>query len=256
MPATIKSYVISLKRSTQRRERALAEQRRLGLPFEFVDAVDGCGRDGDFLEEGYDAEAARRLRNRYRTRGLSPSAQACALSHLSAYRRIADADEAVGLVCEDDAAFLCKGDLITELVGAMPAGWGVLYLYHRGDIRPAGFPLKSLVSFLSVPGGAVAYLVTRAAARTLLELADPLRLASDALLGRAVFTGLLDGYGVFPLLARHDDRGMSHLNGSMAAGALKKPMVAMKARLLDGSLLARRVAFLFTKPDSYFCPLR
>jgi len=253
VPMVMKSYVISLERSPERRARAQAQQQRLGLPFELVNAVDGSIAEGDYTEAGYEPESGRILRNRYGKRGLSINEQACALSHMNVYARIIEDSVDVALVSEDDAVFGCSGKGLMQLIHDLPEGWDILYLYHRGDIRRIG---PSLVSFKSVPGGAVSYLITRSAARSLLDLARPLRLASDALLGRSVSTGQLNGFGVFPLLARHGDYGESLLSNEGRKGAHKRVLRALKDYLLDHSMVARRVAFLRIKPDSYFSRLR
>lgn len=242
----IKSYVISLERAKDRRARAEAEQQRLGLPHVFIAAVDGRAPDADFASEGYREDLGRRLRNIHQRRGLSLCEQACALSHLKAYERIVADGVDVGLVSEDDAAFRCSGSSLIEALGALPDGWDIFYLYHRGDIRPAG---PNLVSFSSFPGNAVSYAVTRDAAARLLELARPLRLAADALIGRAVLIGLLRGYGAFPLLADHRDQGKSFLSEGRDSGAIR----ALKEALLANSMSFRRLSFLFPKPNSCYC---
>jgi len=242
----IKSYVISLERAGKRRIRALFEQEKLGFPYEVVNAVDGQAAKGDYTGEGYTPEAGMRLRNIYQRRGLSHNEQACALSHINVYRKMLSDGVDVAIVCEDDAVFHCTGAELAERLGSMPEGWDLLYLYHQGDIRACG---RGLVRFLSVPGFAVSYVLTREGARRLLELASPLRLAADALLGRAAFIGLVEGYGVFPLLAAHKDDGFSYLDGNIVPKRTKR----LKEYLLSRSFTARRLAYLYSKKNSYFC---
>jgi len=244
----IKSYVISLERASERRRQALVEQERLGLPFQSIAAIDGAKSPSDFVLEGYSEEQGRKLRNIYGKRGLSRNEQACALSHLKVYRQIIEDGVDVAVVSEDDAVFLCNQDALLQAIRSLPDGWDVFYLYHRGDIERAD---NNLVSFRSVPGSAVSYVVTNAAARKLVDLASPLRLAADALLGRAVFIGLLEGYGAFPLLASHQDAGMSLLSGRVSSSRT----VSIKGWLLSRSMLTRKLSFLFTKSNSYFCRL-
>ena len=242
----VKSYVISLERAHERKAQALAEQEQLGLPYAFVSAVDALGCDNDVSNSGYTEELGRELRNIHQTRGLARTEQACALSHLKTYRQIIADGVDIAVVCEDDAVFRCDRDALMDAIRALPSGWDVFYLYHRGNLQWQG---RSRVSFLSVPGGAVAYVITQSAAAKLLELSKPLRLASDALLGRAVFIGLLKGYGAFPLMAAHQDAGQSQLRGPARRGII----TAIKGWLLSRSMLARKLSFLFTKSNSYFC---
>jgi len=82
----------------------------LGIPFEFLDAVDG--RQG--LPPDYESQIDRVATHR-RGRLLADADYACALSHIKAYRRIVAAGIPHALVLEDDA--LPEAALPTYLAG-------------------------------------------------------------------------------------------------------------------------------------------
>lgn len=95
----MKIFVISLKASYDRHAVMVEQMERLGLPFEFVDAVDGRQLSGDELAELYDRKWAYRQEGRHLTRGEI----GCSLSHLRVYRKIVEDDIPFALVLEDDA---------------------------------------------------------------------------------------------------------------------------------------------------------
>lgn len=81
-------YVISLARSTYRRQWMTGQLDRLGLPFEIVDAVDG---------EHLDAASAR-----VADRRLLPAEQGCLLSHAALWQRMVDQRTPWAVILEDD----------------------------------------------------------------------------------------------------------------------------------------------------------
>ena len=110
MPPTIPVFVVSLLDCAERRETISRSLSKLGLEFEFVDAVDGRhGLDPQY-EDQIDRAATRRA-----GRILSDAEYGCALSHLALYRRIVSENIAYALVLEDDARPSPK--LVEFLVG-------------------------------------------------------------------------------------------------------------------------------------------
>ncbi|HET9061542.1 MAG TPA: glycosyltransferase family 25 protein [Acidimicrobiales bacterium] len=119
----MKTYVINLARSVERRAHMVAQMAGSGLDYEWVDAVDGRNLDlGDPLL------FAPGLASR---QGFRPGAAGCGLSHISAYDRIVERNEPVALVLEDDvelpddiAALSCA------TAARMRAGEVVLLNFH------------------------------------------------------------------------------------------------------------------------------
>src|SRR6266568_1463616 len=87
-------YVISLKDSDVRRRNMSERLGALGIPFQFVDAIDGRTQR---LPDVFDG--ARVDRNGF----WGESALACAMSHRKVHRMIADSETRLALVFEDDA---------------------------------------------------------------------------------------------------------------------------------------------------------
>ena len=95
----IPCFVISLPDSSDRRQSISHTLNKLGISFEFLDAVDG--RSG--LDPTYESQVDRHAA--LRTWGLlSDTEFACALSHINTYRRIVAEDIPYALVLEDDAS--------------------------------------------------------------------------------------------------------------------------------------------------------
>src|SRR6266704_3388507 len=87
-------YVISLQASAIRRQNMTARLKAAGIPFEFVDAIDGRT---ERLPDQFDG--ARVVRDGF----WGESALACALSHRKVHRCIATGSAEMALVLEDDA---------------------------------------------------------------------------------------------------------------------------------------------------------
>src|SRR5206468_607675 len=92
--AGIPVYVISLKDTETRRRNMTERLAALGIPFQFVDAIDGrtARLPGEF-------DGARIDRSGFR----SEAEIASAMSHRLVHRMIASGEGALGLVFEDDA---------------------------------------------------------------------------------------------------------------------------------------------------------
>lgn len=92
-------FVISLADATARRRTIRAQLDALALPFEIIDAVDGRKELTAEHERMIDREGTLRQFRRPMTNGE----YACALSHMSVYRRIVDQGLPGAIVLEDDA---------------------------------------------------------------------------------------------------------------------------------------------------------
>lgn len=109
----IKTYVINLERSADRREYILKETARYAcMDVELVEAVDGYRLLPEETERRFDVK---RFTYRYK-RYPFPGEVGCTLSHQECYRRLLNSDEEVALILEDDVVFLQP-----ELVDAVMA---------------------------------------------------------------------------------------------------------------------------------------
>ena len=96
---TVRAYVINLARSPERRASMTAQLTDCSIDFEIVTAVDGRELNmGDV--EVVEAIAPSFLAADW----FRPGHAACAMSHLSVYRKILASGEDLALVLEDDVA--------------------------------------------------------------------------------------------------------------------------------------------------------
>ena len=99
-------YVISLADSEARRRNMTERLGTLGIPFQFVDAIDGRT---ERLPDEFDGARVSRF-------GL-PGNIACTLSHRLVHRMIAESADEVALILEDDAVL---SDDFGEIVRVAP----------------------------------------------------------------------------------------------------------------------------------------
>ncbi len=176
---TIPVFVISLPDCTDRRDSISKALRQLGIEFEFVDAVDGRhGLDPQY-EDQIDRVAAQRAGHI-----LSDSEFACALSHLTIYRRIVSKNIAYALILEDDA--IPSPQLIDFLTGRYYHNADLTQLYYsRAYVRYQGTQhlLGCYTSYLHAPRlkvtGAVAYTISFQAALHFVKYALPVNREAD-----------------------------------------------------------------------------
>ena len=153
------------------------------LDAEFLTAVDGRAlSDADW------ALVNRGAAELY-PKWLPPEAIGCALSHVTAWRRIAEQGD-VAMVLEDDV-ILPKdlSELVTRVAGQMQDS--EVDLLHFRSHRPCRFDQTDRIDLgdgytlarpfdLDVLQGGAAYLVTPSAARRLLDAALPIRFTADS----------------------------------------------------------------------------
>src|SRR6266849_9125823 len=104
--AGIPVYVISLKDCQTRRRNMTERLGALGIPFQFVDAIDGRTQR---LPDVFDG--ARVVRDGF----WGESALACAMSHRKVHRMIAEGGSDLALLFEDDATL---SEDFTEILDA------------------------------------------------------------------------------------------------------------------------------------------
>lgn len=212
----MRASVISLPRRADRRRQFQAWNDGR-IDYDFVDAIDGrtLARDALLADGVVSANIST----------FNDGALGCALSHRAQWQRIAASNEP-GLIIEDDACL--RGDFATAstaVVNAIAGDWDFVYLGFNADANAAfesAEGLKYLVTFdeaakrepdfftrfatMTAPNptplrcfqawGILAYVVSPAGARRLLDLCFPLR--SDQMLilfgdGRAIPAYGIDG---------------------------------------------------------------
>lgn len=185
-------FVISLPGSEERRARTQERLGALGIPFSFMDGVNGHALDIENLES-YDGIK----RRRYFGRDLKPGEVGCLLSHRKVYEKMVAENIECAAVFEDDVSF---ADDCAEVLRALPkmsgrwdlvrflSGEKIMRRGHRRVARISGD--YKLVRLPGVSGGAYGYMINLKAARALLGKMQKNWLPVDALHARAWDTGL------------------------------------------------------------------
>jgi glycosyl transferase family 25 len=177
-------FVISLKYSTERRNNVSKHFNKIGVSFEWFDAVVGKELTEKQIEELCDREAL----IKYAT-WLTKGQIGCSLSHYYLYLEIIKRNLPYALIMEDDA--ILNADFLTSLdivIDALRTN-EVIMLYYTGHtplhiIAKSKEPINntySLYTPLEVGrfGSTAGYLITNAACKTLSEIILPVRTGAD-----------------------------------------------------------------------------
>lgn len=166
-------FVISLKRAADRRASCRRALNRIGLDFEFFDAIEGARLGDDELEAAYDAEKNAR---QYK-RPLSRPEIGCYLSHYTLWRRIVDRNLEGAVILEDDFEADASLKKVVDEIGCASLNGALVKLFARKPCMGLTVaPLKEqrrLVAPNRVPGLTLGYALDRTAAAMLLANALP-----------------------------------------------------------------------------------
>jgi glycosyl transferase family 25 len=180
----MRAYVINLRRSPDRRMSMTAQLTAHGIDYELVEAVDGRGLDLT------DPEVVGSIAPSFLAADwFLPTHAACAMSHLSAYRKVLEAKLPWALVLEDDVTIPADLWAIAEAVAAQLTGAEVALLNFDSDqvckvSRQGAAELPSgrklvLPADVHVPVSAAAYVITREACEHITTGALPIRAKID-----------------------------------------------------------------------------
>lgn len=178
----IKTYVINLPRSVERREYIRKETAKYPfLDVEWVEGVDGRGLTEEELDGRFDRK---RFMRQYNKRP-APSEIGCTLSHHKCYEKLLASDEEVVLILEDDVAFvsaentekimhacvhLLKKEKTDILIFSQQ-----MYYFTESEPLTGAYTVHPVYKAY----GTFAYLVTRRGATYLLRNKRPFILADD-----------------------------------------------------------------------------
>lgn len=207
-------FVVSLRDANDRRAAIQEQLNALTLPFEFVEAVDG--RNG--LAPAYEAMIDRPGTAAWLGRPMADVEYACALSHMSVYRRIVERDLPGAIVLEDDAVL---GPNFSKFLDARAyCAAPLIQLDHdHGDIRRFGRRIRidgglRFAEAARNTNSTAAYSISRTAAEHLLQHGLPLRGTADWPCDVTAFPAYL----AVPKVARQPDMA-SHKSDIEAARA-------------------------------------
>lgn len=178
----IKTYVINLKDSVDRRVAVLTETAKFPLmDIELVEAVDGRRLTAEEINDCFDLK---KFINRYyhTPRGGEIG---CTLSHRICYRKFLESNEKFALILEDDVCFvypedveITLNDILNEYKDDKPyfITLAMHSLYYPKKCRKLG---NFTFYRLNEAYGTCAYLINRQAAEHLLSVSFPFTVADD-----------------------------------------------------------------------------
>ena len=167
-------YVVSLRSAVERRARCVEILGRLGISFEFFDAVEGAALSEAEIGAVYDAG---RNAREYK-RPLSRGEIGCSLSHYELWKRIAAGGSGGAVILEDDFE---AAEKLPELLREICLAPLENFMVKLFALRPVGGPQVAVLSNGyrlvmpdRVPGQTLGYTVDRAAAAALAALVLPM----------------------------------------------------------------------------------
>lgn len=157
--------VINLERAADRRRHMTGQFANVGVPCEFLTAIDGAQGDHPLFAH-YDAKRC----TRFYGKPLTPGAVGCYASHFTAWQRCVDSNEPL-VVMEDDVVVLPAFPQALQVLGELLAEYPLIRLFGQ-RVRPlrrirqvAGF---ELIRFLRGPAGGHGYAISPHAAAVLI----------------------------------------------------------------------------------------
>lgn len=200
----IKTYVINLKESVDRKEKALAETQKYPcLDVEWVEAVNGKTLSPVGVREQFNV-----MEFIYRNqRTLKRGEIGCTLSHRECYRRLLESEEEYALILEDDVVFFVQERVedmlqkITDLLKKTTPHLITLLTDHSVYYRKKQQQIDNYsICKLWSAWGTCAYLINRKAAKKLLSVSRPFIVADDftymkrqGILVEGIFPAFADG---------------------------------------------------------------
>ena len=243
-------YVNSLARATDRRAAIKARLDAAGVNYEIVDAIDGKTQLGDYADQ-----VRHEIAYIQYGRKLRPGRCGNYFSHYQLWKKIAEMDVPAALIFEDDAVW--NDDffgVIDELINCKWE-WDLVNLADRvlaGRTYTHKVKRKvcdlgkdySLVQFKRTRHYSMAYLVTPAGAKKLIEHMIPMRIGIDKYWNEVWLHKTLH-YNVHPPVAFH-----SEVESTLDDGSSKgKPFWIARTAWLNARIRTyRRRWFYFTHP--------
>jgi len=191
-------YVVSLKRSTDRRKK-IEDMLNGQVVFSFYDAVDGkdmSKKDIELSNKVFEKDA------------LNPGQRGCFLSHLNLYEKIKKEKIPNSLILEDDAS-IDNFYYLKNLDKFMIQDYDIIFLGHcaesEGEFVKELFQLKKSVS----PRCTHAYLISEKGANKLLDYFYSQKW--DLPIDELIYKCELNKYSLFPMLVKQDTNFASNI---------------------------------------------
>ena len=193
-------FVISLKRSLNRRINISRQLKALELEYQFIDAVDGSQFTHYEVIEKYGEQVF--YSNTYDHQRMSLGSLGCLLSHIKLYELMIENNIPVACVLEDDAELSpCFAEILNTAI-LQKVSWGTLLLGHYSRYRKSynqgaeavywkkrvchDYHIARAAEF---PLTTIGYLIKLPTAKKLLNLAYPIRMPADWIVGNTELVG-------------------------------------------------------------------
>ncbi|WP_120634900.1 glycosyltransferase family 25 protein [Ruegeria sp. EL01] len=175
MQVSIKAVILSLPKDIERRRSCERELDRFGLAHEFSDAISGDQLEELHLLQNYDADVNR---SKFK-RPLSRNEVACTLGHRQIWQKIANSEDHICLVLEDDATFVQNPTPFLDAVSRFPESFEDVMVKLDGPPGKNAQVVRSvadqsLVLSDRLPPRTTGYIIGRRAATRLAELDAPI----------------------------------------------------------------------------------
>ncbi|MBT2558544.1 glycosyltransferase family 25 protein [Hymenobacter sp. ISL-91] len=181
----MRTFVISLQRSIERRKFIQQQLDKLSLPFEFFDAVDGRAMTEQYIEENTNIVLVRQEIN-----FLNRGAIGCALSHYGIYKKMVEEGIEVALIMEDDVIISpsLKGILRRVKDTITTEDLIMLYFQSKNPVEITaqkavdmsdGHKLQYMIKYGWV-GAAGAYILTKSVAQRMMQIIHPIHTVADS----------------------------------------------------------------------------
>jgi len=220
MSPQIPIYVISLARAKQRRLRVASEFERFGLNYEIYEGIDGKLSSEELL-----ADTDLRAWSCNMGGPLSLGHLGCYMSHVQLWRQVANRDDAIALICEDDVTFTSEFPNALASALSLQSQWDIV---RFSCVRAKGKLLQGISGKFSLNAywgpftGNGCYLIKRDVAACLAGSFLPICRAHDHELNRFFFYNVRL-MGLEPFTAQPQDGGKSFITGKDMALASKFP---------------------------------
>lgn len=217
----VQVFVISLKRSIDRRKRVEDQLSKTNIQWRFLDAVDGYALPE--MPASYQRSKVKRLQG-YE---LTPGEVGCFLSHIHAWELCA-LNNAITLVFEDDFLVCENLEVVIEDLLTISDQWnlvrlsGIYETKHEILKQRSGY---SLVKNLGEPCGTAAYMIQPAAAKVLLNSAADIYEPVDHYLEHYT------KHGLTCLAAKPYPIGLAHTKSTITDRPGRKPVKGLSKAL-------------------------
>jgi glycosyl transferase family 25 len=178
-------FVINLVRSTDRKQYMHQQFHSLGIPFEFIEAVDAANLSDETIEQMQDSAHADFL-----SRVMRRGSYACLLSHHSIFKKMVAEQIPYAAIFEDDAGLSPDFKTVLTTVEPQLCDNEIVLFYSHNNYQKTTFSkqhavavgARQLVYTMDVwsHSTAAGYIVTLAAAKQLLTIDSNVQMPFDA----------------------------------------------------------------------------